>query len=88
MKRVTIEMKVSAKGKVVISSVFRREYIILPEEDILFKDTSEGLLLQKQKKNYAEIYKQLSERAKTIKKKRYTYEEQIEERTRRAGIKL
>ncbi len=88
MKMVTIEMKVGAKGQVVIPSVFRQEYGILPGEDILFKDSAEGLLLQKQKKNYTEIYKLLAQKAKDIKKKKNTYEEQIEERTKRAGIKV
>lgn len=79
--------RVGPKGQVVIPKPFREEFRILPGDTVFVKDTPEGILLRKQGKDPAEVFRGISEQ---VKRKRiaidpHEYERESEERWKRSS---
>ena len=84
---VTITMKVGQKGQIVIPKVFRDEYGMSMETEVILTDTGDGILLQKPVLNIAEEFARLAQQAhKRIKVDPHLIEEEYEERLRRSGF--
>lgn len=84
----TEKMKIGPKGQVVIPVSFRKRYNIFPGDEVVFEEKENGMMIAKpevdvialMRKAAAEIdYKELIDWDKE-------YEEEIEERLKRAGL--
>ena len=86
---VEMATKVGPKGQVVIPKSLRDDYGMMPKDKVVFKETKEGVLILKPKKDASEIFRRIafSKGNKTKIKKDY-FAEQVEERLERAGINL
>ena len=82
---VTITAKISYKGQIVIPKVFRKEYGIDTESDIIMQDTPQGILLQRSTKDIAQEFAKLASQNK----KKFVlppFEEQYELRLKKSGL--
>ncbi|MBI5392892.1 AbrB/MazE/SpoVT family DNA-binding domain-containing protein [Candidatus Woesearchaeota archaeon] len=86
---VTIKMKVSQKGQIVIPKVLRDEYGINTESEVIMKDIGEGILIQKPIGDIAQGFRSLAQKYKrkiNMQQIKRTIDEQYVERLRSAGL--
>ena len=82
---VNAETKVGPKGQIVIPKLLRDEFGILPGDEVMIKETSEGMLIERVVESPIKILRLIAKSGKRAKKINFhKYEEQIEERWKRA----
>lgn len=80
---IEIQMKVGAKGQVVIPQVFRKSLKIHPQSEIIFKMEGKRLILEIPKKDSVEIFRSIAKSGKSFKGNMHphdAYDEELEER--------
>ncbi len=82
---VSVTTKIGQKGQLVIPKILREEYGMEIDTEIVIKDVSEGILLQKPQSNIASQFAKI---AGTTKKKINfkALEEEYEERMKNSGL--
>ena len=82
---VEVETKVGPKGQILIPKLLREEYNIMPGDDIIVRETEEGLLIEKPMEDPVKVLEEISNKGKKITKINYhQYEDQIDERWRKS----
>ena len=86
---VEVETKVGPKGQILIPKILREEYNIMPGDEVLIKETEEGMLIEKfTEDDPIKIMKEISDKyGKKIEINYHAYEEEIEERWKKAKKK-
>jgi AbrB family looped-hinge helix DNA binding protein len=79
------EMKVGPKGQVVIPRAMRKALKIEPGSKVLFKLEDDKLILKKPAFDAVAVFQRVAKSGKSVSRiNPHAYEEEIEERTRRA----
>ncbi len=83
-------MRIGPKGQVVIPKMFRETYNLAPGEEVIFMETESGIMIEKPSVDIVRVAEQASQKAKAKGKVEWDkqYYEQVEERLRRAGVKV
>jgi len=85
---VEVETKVGPKGQILIPKILREEYNILPGDEVIIKETDEGILIEKSSEEPIKIMEEISQKyGKKIKINYHAYEEEIEERWKKVRKK-
>ena len=91
---IELNVKLGAKGQVVIPKIFRDNYKIYPKQEVIIVAKDEGVLIKKQDDNIIEKLREIAKRInlkgekispKYLKKLR---NKQYEERSRKGKIKI
>ena len=93
---VELKVRIGPKGQLVIPKIFRDNYKLYPEQEVIIKADKEGVLIKKQDEDIVEKLKVLAEKINEGKKKKFLtakqmkemFYEQYDQRARRAGIKI
>lgn len=89
---VELKVRLGSKGQLVIPKIFREVYKMYPEQEVIIKDTEEGVMIKKQTDDPIALLDRISQEAAKIRKGRkikldsHEIYEQYEKRARRAGL--
>ena len=92
---VELKVRLGAKGQIVIPKIFREAYKMYPEQEVIIKETEEGVVIKKNTGDVVEKLRKIAEKINEKKKIKYLdskrmkemFYEQYDKRARRAGIK-
>ncbi len=76
---VEVETKVGPKGQILIPKLLREEFNIMPGEEVILKETTTGVLVERPARNIAEKLENMAKKyGKKIKLNPHAYEEELE----------
>ena len=93
---VELKVRLGPKGQIVIPKIFRENYKLYPNQEVIIESDKEGVLIKKQDEDIVEklreIAKEINKGKKrgklSAKKMKEVFYEQYEERARKSGIKI
>ncbi len=76
------ERKVGPKGQVVIPKMFRKSKKIKPGSKVVFRETKDGILIEKAEEKVEKVFEEVAEEGESINKlnPHQSHDEQLKER--------